>query len=109
MLCVGAWLKGTEAPLRAAAPSAHLQVSVRFFPKGDPTKESCRITLLKNMDFPTVCQHLAAKLAVQVCGPGNGEEGIGDASVPCAHSEHWEVWERFEGESRIKHDRPYDL
>lgn len=42
------------------------QVIVRFFPKNDPTKETCKLSLLKNMDFPTVCQQLAAKISVPV-------------------------------------------
>lgn len=60
------------SPTPLAKPSAtdffiflNEQVTVRFYPKADPTKESCKLTLLKNMEFNAVCQRLANKLALQ--------------------------------------------
>jgi len=42
------------------------QVLVRFYPKADPTKESCKLVLLKTMDYATVCQNLSEKINVPV-------------------------------------------
>lgn len=41
------------------------QLIVRFYEKKDPTKESCKISLLKGMDFGTVCDYLAREVQVK--------------------------------------------